>query len=136
MADRSHGPSGQKKQLENKMEGVRLAMSRLGKNAMPVDIQKYLRTEYGLEMSTAHISNYKTDITRKAAKRSSGNSKPAAPQQSAVKKVSSPSVSAKPASHSNGKPVSISLEAIQTVKSLVSEVGEKDLKALIELLGK
>jgi hypothetical protein len=135
MADQSNRLSGQKKPLENKKEAVSRALSRLGKNAMPVDIQKYLRSEYGIEMTTSHISVYKTEIMRNAAKKGSSSSKPAAPQQSAAKKVSTP-VSAKPVAHSNGKPTGISLKAIETMKSLVSQVGERDLKTLIELLGK
>lgn len=103
---------------------------------MPVDIQQYLKAEYGIEMTTSHISVYKTEIMRKGAKKAPGTAKPAAPKPSSAKKPSTPAVSSKPALPSIGKQSGIRLGAIETMKSLMTQVGEKDLKTLIELLGK
>lgn len=121
----------------SKMEAVRQALSKLTKNAMPVDIQTFIKNTFGIAMTTAHISNYKTDILRKAAGKSANkSSKPAIakpmakapPAPTAVAKA--PSVPAPKASTSG-----ISLQDIEMVKSLLARVGPGSLKALIDLLG-
>ncbi len=122
----------------SKMEGVRRALAALGHDAMPVDIQSYVKSNFGLDMSTAHVSNYKTDILRKqSGKASKMMTKPLA-AKSAVKTVSkapaAPMTTFK--STSNSHVSGIALTDIETVKGLVGRVGGHDLKSLIELFSK
>jgi hypothetical protein len=126
------------KKTISKMEAVRRALGSLGNDAMPVNIQNYVKSNFGLDMSTAHVSNYKTDILRKqSGKASKTITKPLA-KKSAVKKVYKAPVSAATTtvlatnSHASG----IALSDIETVKGLVGRVGGHDLKSLIELFSK
>jgi actin-like ATPase involved in cell morphogenesis len=48
----------------SKMDAVRMAIKQLGKDAMPMKIQEYIKARFGLEITTAHVSNYKTEILR------------------------------------------------------------------------
>ena len=44
------------------MEGMRRALAALGNDAMPLDIQAYLKKEFGIKMETILISNYKSAL--------------------------------------------------------------------------
>src|SRR5262245_23656459 len=46
----------------SKMEGVRRALAALGNDAMPADIRRYLKQEFGIAMETTLISNYKSSL--------------------------------------------------------------------------
>ena len=104
----------------SKMDAVRKAISELGKDASPVTIQDFVKTQFGLEMTTAHVSNYKTTVLREMK-----GKKPVAATET--------SIATPVASVASGS--AISLSDIETVKGLVGRVGEKDLKSLIGLLG-
>jgi hypothetical protein len=109
----------------SKMEAVRQALATLGNNAYPVAIQKYVKRQYGFIMTTAHVSNYKTDILRKLAGKLIGSAAKSSPRSEVATMLSAPA---------NGKPASISLQDIETTKALLSRVGAKNLKTLIDLL--
>jgi hypothetical protein len=126
------------KKTISKMEGVRRALAALGHDAMPVNIQTYVKTNFGLDMSTAHVSNYKTDILRKqSGKASKTVTKPLA-KKSAVKKAPKAPLTpmTAPMSTTNSHASGIALTDIETVKGLVGRVGGHDLKSLIELFSK
>jgi len=108
----------------SKMEAVRRALKELGKDAMPVKIQEFVKEHFNMEMSTAHISNYKTFTLRSKKGRKTA--------RKMASKAAAAEVSA-PAKSGNG--IKVSLEDIETVKGLVGRVGEKNLKNLIGLLG-
>jgi hypothetical protein len=73
----------------NKMEAVRRALARFGNDAKPAQMQPWIESEFGIKMSTDHISTYKGDILRKAAAKGKSDGaraaapKPAGPQQGA-----------------------------------------------------
>jgi hypothetical protein len=113
----------------SKIDAVRKALKELGKDAMPVKIQGYLKEKFGLEMTTSYVSVYKSHLLRKK-KRKKAVSKAAMPEGTPA--TSAPPLKAASAS-ANGS--SVSLDDIAAVKGLVGRVGEDKLKSLIELLG-
>jgi hypothetical protein len=108
----------------SKMESVRRAIKELGKDAMPLDIQSFLKSNFGLAMTAAHISNYKTDILRKRSGR--GRMKKVIVRKAWGKKTMKMS--------KNGQ--TLNFEDIEAVKGLVGRVGGETLMNLIDLLGK
>jgi hypothetical protein len=112
-----------------KMEGVRRALTELGRDTLPLQIQKYLKDRFGLTMTVAHISNYKSTILKPAAKK-----KPAT-KKAEKESVATAQVQAGPATRPAGKvSTGISLEDLRAVKELVGRVGADTLKALIGLV--
>ena len=128
----------------SKMEAVRKALSELSKDAQPVNIQSWVKQKFGLAMSTAHVSNYKTVILRKqsGAAAPAKHAKPmmkkpeaTKPMVKAVHKpVAAPVKHSAPSMPAAVKASGIKLTDIETVKTLVIRVGENNLKSLIELL--
>src|SRR5947209_698225 len=60
----------------SKMEAVRRALAQLGREAKPLQIKDYIKSEFGIEMGADHISTYKGDILKKAGRRSKPGPKP------------------------------------------------------------
>jgi hypothetical protein len=107
----------------SKMAAVRQALSELGKKAKPLDIQKHLKERFNIDMTVAHISNYKSTILGKGKKKKAAaknGTATAAPAARETKKLAT----------------SVSLEDIRAVKTLLTSVGAEDLKALIDLVAK
>jgi hypothetical protein len=131
MADKKNGPAGSQpgKKPMTKMEGVRRTLRELGKNAMPLQIQDHLKKQFGIDMTVAHISNYKSEILRKKKGKGKRGRKAAA-MIPAEAKASAP-VSA-PGKGTGG----FSLEDIQTTKALVGRIGADRLRTLIDVLAK
>ena len=100
----------------SKMEGVRRALTELGKDAANMDIEKFLKSEFGIDMDTKMISNYKTHL--KAASKSAVTRKPA-------------EAAAAPMATEG-----ISLDDIRAVKELLDKVGSEKVRQLAEVLGK
>jgi hypothetical protein len=127
MADKTTTPPGTAKGKPNgmtKMEAVRRALSDLGKDAMPTQLQGHIREKYGIEMSIDHISVCKGKILRKG-KKAKGR-KPAAPKEAAA------APPAKPVAVRNG----ISLPDLRAIKELVARFGRSQLHDLIDLLAR
>jgi hypothetical protein len=111
----------------SKMAAVRKAIAALGKNAMPLTIQEYVKTTFGLSMTTAHVSNYKTTVMREKGKKKSG------PKMDSDGSAATPALYAKTSKPASGH--GVSLQDVATVKGLVGRVGQGNLKSLIDLLG-
>jgi hypothetical protein len=128
MADKKIGPAAapQPGKKMTKMDGVRQALRDLGKNAMPGQIQDHLKQKFGLDMTVAHISNYKSDILRKKKRKKKARAKTAEAEPVAAKSSAAPAT--------NRAAGSISLEDLQTTKALVGRVGADQLRSLIDLL--
>ncbi|HVS39379.1 MAG TPA: hypothetical protein VMS17_27730 [Gemmataceae bacterium] len=112
----------------SKMEAVRRALRKLGRDAKPLPLQAHIKKEFGIDMSTDHISTYKGDIARKKAKRF-------AAKRAAKAAGAAPTMTehAKPA----GKgAVSYHLEDVLTAKELLERVGAERLRTLINGLAK
>src|SRR5262249_44250345 len=117
-AGSSHMP--RKKSRVNKMDLIREALGTLGKNAMPLDIQKSVKDKHGVELSTSLISNYKSYLHAKGKKKAGR------------KPGSKPTAVAANGSRSTG----ISMADIQAVKSLVDSMGAEKVVGLAKVLGK
>ena len=136
---------------------VTKALTTLGKNAMPMQIKGFIKDKFSIEMSNNVVSNYKSEINRKAAKtkpaagpatKGSAQKMPAMPVPStlAKKPITAPTAKKEPApkpqmrpasaSGSKGKSSVVGLEDIQAVKALVGKVGADNLKTLIDLISK
>ena len=132
MADKTNstGPKGG----ITKMEAVRQALGKLGKDASRPEIQKFVKDTYGLQMTLDHISNCKGELRKKK-----GPAKTAASQQPAKAAVSQQPAAQK---HEPKKPASgtkghaIGLKDIDTVKDLVERVGAESLRQLIGVLSR
>jgi hypothetical protein len=110
-----------------KIEGVRRALAELGREAKPLQIQRFVKERFGIEMNTDHISTSKADILRKMASKG----KPAVKQPEASKAATPPG---RPTRQGNGQASKIRLQDIQAVKELVGRVGADQLRALIDVL--
>jgi hypothetical protein len=121
MADKTNstGPKGG----ITKMEAVRQALGKLGKDASRPEIQKFVKDTYGLQMTLDHISNCKGELRKKKGAAKSAAAKPPA-AKTELKKPAAP--------RSNG----ISLTDIETVKDLVDRVGPDSLRKLISVLAR
>ncbi len=117
----------------SKLDAVRQALKDLGTDAMPIAIQTHVLKAYGVDMSTAHVSNYKTMILR--------GDKPGKKRRKRRKNIKAEAVVAVVAAKAVA-PVSVSSSAtvtvaeIEAVKGLVSRVGESTLKELIDVISK
>ncbi len=112
-----------------KTAAVKKALKELGKDAMPVKIQEYVMERFGLEMTTSHVSNYKSMLLKKKKRMKATaveSEKPLPhPRRLFLMKAPSPPA-AGPA---------LSVEDIKAVKDLVGRMGEEHLKSLIKVLG-
>src|SRR5207248_7579030 len=84
MADKVNGQTGAStpKKGISKMEVVRQALSHFGSDAKPSAMRPWIKQQFGIDMSTDHISTYKGDIRRKQA----GKAKAPAAKKHAVTK--------------------------------------------------
>ncbi len=106
-------------------EAVRQALARLSKDATRADIQKFIKDNYGFEMTLDHISNCKGEIQKEK-----GPKKPAvARQATATKEAPTQTASA-------ARGGAISLRDIETVKDRVERIGAVDLKKLIDVMAR
>jgi hypothetical protein len=112
----------------SKMDGVRNALAALGNDAQPIQIRSYVKEKFGMEMSTAHVSNYKTAIMRK---------QPVKASHTKVKLLKKPAAAkAAPGRKPTGVKSGFNIDDLETVKALVVRVGQNNLKTLIGLFGK
>src|SRR5262245_39486708 len=131
MADKKNGPAGSQpgKKPMTKMEAVRRTLRELGRHAMPLQIQDHLKKQFGIDMTVAHISNYKSEILRKKKGKRKAGRKAAAMIAAEAKAPASTS------SHGKGTG-GFSLEDIQTTKALVGRIGADRLRTLIDVLAR
>ena len=68
-AQKARAGNGQvKEKLTNKAEAIRRALAKLGKIATPAEIQDFIKTNFGVEMTTPLISVYKSKLTKTKGK--------------------------------------------------------------------
>jgi hypothetical protein len=66
---KAHAGNGPvKEKLTNKAEAIRRALAILGKKAMPTEIQGFIKTNFGVQMTTQLISVYKSKLTKTKGK--------------------------------------------------------------------
>jgi hypothetical protein len=114
-------PRGVPKSRESgmtKMDAVRRALDALGKKALPKEIQKHIRDNYGVQMEPAMISNYKSSLK--------GGNKSALLRRSTTRPRTA-------AANSTG---GFSMKDIEAVKQVVDKIGANKVQQLAEVLGK
>jgi hypothetical protein len=112
----------------SKMDAVRQAISVLGKDASPIKIQEFVKSKFKMDMTTAHVSNYKTTVLREKGKKPvAATASAPAPAKTAPAPVKAATASARGSE--------VSLSDLEAVKGLVGRLGEKDLKSLVGILG-
>jgi hypothetical protein len=120
-----------------KQEAVRRALKAMGRDAIPTQMQPYIKQNFGIEMSIKHISTSKSILLhKKKAGKGKGAKKPAA-QGAAVSEGEAKEVGRKvlvqqkPAAR-GGKEAGIPLEDILFIKGLVGRLGPDQLHTLID----
>jgi hypothetical protein len=105
-----------------KQEAVRRALKHLGNDAKPLQMQPWIKSELGIEMTTDHISTAKGDALRAARKAAAAKkAAPAAVPQRAATKADAPRRGA-----------AVPLEDILYIKALVRRVEPGAIKTLID----
>jgi hypothetical protein len=118
-----------------KLEAVKRALAKLGKDATPSQMQPYIKATFGIEMTTDHISTSKGELARRAKKAAEAAQQaasakklaPAMPQSPAA--ASAPAMKAAPAKAADG---AILLADVLTTKELLDRVGADKLRTLID----
>ena len=111
---------------KNKMEAVRRAMDALGYDASPSAIQKHIKENFDVDMSTNMISSYKSTLRSKAGLAGRRKKKRGRP-----KKVDGvPTRDSSPISFHDAVP----WKDLRTIKEMAGRIGKKGLRELVELL--
>src|ERR1700730_6569481 len=104
----------------SKMEAVRQAITTLGKDAPLLDVIKFIKQNFNVEMSRAMAYTYKSAAIKQVAGKRRGR-KPGR----------------KAAPIANGrKAIAITLEDIQAVKALTDRIGAEKVRQLAAVLAK
>jgi hypothetical protein len=128
----------------SKKQAVRNALKSLGRMAPPAKIKEYVKTHHNIEMSTDHISNYKSDILKKHRRKKRAARKAAAMAHAggahakafAKKKVKARKAAHRPSVAKAGREATFSINDIHAVRSLTGRIGATGLKTLIDELSK
>jgi hypothetical protein len=83
-----------------KMDAVRKAMAKLGRDARPVNIRDYVKSQFGIVMSADHASTCKGEILRRAAAKANPGAAKSVPAKPIVAKPSP--MAAKPSDSGQG----------------------------------
>ena len=119
-----NGRAKSKRKHPTKGQAVGIALEILGPDAKPIQIQKYLKEERGVDVSTDSISTYKSDIRRRANGQvtHSVHMAPAAKPQPTAAATAAPDTG------------NFDINDIVTVKDLMGRVGAGQLKSLIDVM--
>jgi hypothetical protein len=117
------GSNGQvQEKLTNKAEAIRRALAQLGSTARPAEIQDFINTNFGVEMTTTVISVYKCQLLKKSRKQAKAGRKPK--EGGAVIEPSS-----KRAIHEV-----VSFKDLRTVKEISNRLGAARMRELLSLV--
>src|SRR6516162_4425643 len=105
--------------LTNKAEAIRRALAKLGKKAMPAEIQDFVKTNFGVEMTTQVISVYKSKLLKKKGK--PGRK----PKEAGAVGEAAP----KPVAHGG-----VTFKDMRTVKEISDRLGPARMRELVELV--
>ncbi len=112
------------------MEAVRQAMSNLGPDGSPSDIQKFIKEQFDVEMTANMISSYKSTLRGKAGlggkKRKRGR-----PRKIDVVAAAT-TVAVKP--HTVSSHDSVPWKDLRTIKDIAGRIGKKNLRDLVDFL--
>jgi hypothetical protein len=105
--------------LTNKAEAIRRALAKLGKKAMPTEIQDLIKTNFGVEMTTQVISVYKSKLVKKKGKPGRKPKVVGATAETAPKR----------AMHE-----AVSFKDMRTVKEISDRLGPTRMRELVALM--
>src|SRR6516162_3924379 len=105
--------------LTNKAEAMRRALAKLGNQALPAEIQDFVKTHFGVEMTTKVISVYKSKLVKKKGK---PGRKP---------KVVGETAEAAPKAVTHG---GVTFKDLRTVKEISDRLGPARMRELVELV--
>src|SRR3954454_14199016 len=95
MADKA-GETAPKKGI-SQTEAVRQALAHFGSEGKPLEMRPWIKQQFGIDMSNDRISNYKSDIRKKANKAKAPTAKKPAASKPGPKKPAAPSPQAQQA---------------------------------------
>jgi hypothetical protein len=108
----------------NKTEAVRRALEALGYEAQPLEIQKYIKDNFDVDMNANMISSYKSSLRQKAGLRGRRRKKRGRP-----KKGETSAIHAAAVSHD-----AVPWKDLRIIKELADRIGKRGLRELVELL--
>ena len=117
----THNPAGNgqvQEKLTNKAEAIRRALAKLGNRAMPAQIQSFIKSNFGVEMTTPLISVYKSKLTKTKGK---PGRKPKAVQGTAE---------AMPQTAAGG----VTFKDLRAVKDITNRIGPARMRELVTLM--
>jgi hypothetical protein len=117
MAGEMDGSGG----VGSKTDAVRRALETLGADAKPLDIQRFVKEHYDIDISTKVISVYKGKLGRTGRRRGRPGRKPR-PE---------PAAASAPRATAAGE---VTMKDLRTIKELSDRVGAGRLRELLELL--
>jgi len=119
-------PSGdhERDPKKSKMEAVRRAMDSQGYEASPLEIQQFVKDNFGHDMTANMVSSYKSSIRREAGLKGK-RKKRGRPRKDGV-------TTAAPATTSFHD--AVPWKDIRTIKDIAGRIGKKGLRELVELL--
>jgi hypothetical protein len=113
------GNSQVEEKLTNKAEAIRRALAKLGKDAKPAEIQVFIKSNFGVEMTTKVISVYKSKLAKKKGK--PGRK----PKEAGAVGEAAP----KPGVHG-----AVSFKDMRLVKEISDRLGPARMRELVELV--
>jgi hypothetical protein len=109
-------------QLGSKTEAVRRALATLGTNAVPTEIQVYVKAHFGIEMNTKVISVYKSKLTHQKGKKRNAGRKP--------KTVEGQTTSAPQAAPQTD----VSFKDLRALREMTNRLGPSRMRELMTLM--
>jgi hypothetical protein len=100
----------------SKMEAMRRALAKIGRDARPLEYQTFIKSKFGIEMTADMVSNYKSSLLKASA------------EANAVTPPT-PKGQAKPAGE-------FSLHELEAVKALADKIGAEKVRQLAQALAK
>jgi len=116
-----------KKETISKLDAMRQAVAKLGKDAPLAELLKTIKQDFGINLDRALAYKYKSLVS----------SKPATGKRKGRKPGPKPKAVATAAAVANStKAVAISIEDIQAVKALADRIGAEKVSQLAKVLAK
>jgi len=116
-------------QAVSKIDAMRQTLATLGKDASNQDIEGHLKKTFGLTLSPATFSNYKSVASNEGGKKKKKKGRKAV--QKVAETAAAPAASTSFHGRSN-----YSIEDIRAVQELAGRLGAKKLQELAEVLAK
>jgi hypothetical protein len=111
-----------KRYPKNKTEAVRRAMRRLGPDAMPMEIVKWVWKKYHMEMENSHASTVKSNILKQMRADEGGTTSATVELFQEEEKYTD-------------ETASLSIAELRIVKDMLERIGPDRFRALPELFG-